>query len=70
MEFYSRHRQNLDLIRAGNTERNLAGVPHSCEFRISSPFAGEHRNRQVGVAKQLFSAMGIQGGQRVAKTGS
>ena len=33
----------LDLIRAGNTERNLAGVPHSREFRIGQPFAGEHR---------------------------
>ena len=49
----------LDLIRAGNTERNLAGVPHSREFRIGQPFAGEHRDRQVGVAKQLFAAMNI-----------
>ena len=49
----------LDLIRAGNTERNLAGVPHSREFRIGQPFAGEHRERQVGVAKQLFAAMNI-----------
>ena len=50
----------LDRIRAGNTERNLAGVPHSREFRIGQAFAGEHRDRQVGVAKQLFSAMGIE----------
>ena len=49
----------LDKIRAGNTERNLAGVPHSREFRIGDPFAGKHRERQIGVAKQLFSAMGI-----------
>ena len=49
----------LDRIRAGNTERNLAGVPHSREFRTGQPFAGVHRERQVGVAKQLFSAMGI-----------
>ena len=49
----------LDLIRKGNTERNLAGVPHSREFRIGQPFAGEHRDRQVGVAKQLFVAMNI-----------
>ena len=27
----------LDRIRKGNTERNLAGVPHSREFRIGSP---------------------------------
>jgi nitroreductase len=49
----------LDRIRQGNTERNLAGVPHSREFRIGDPFEGVHRERQVGVAKQLFSAMGI-----------
>ncbi len=49
----------LDRIRAGNTERNLAGIPHSREFRIGQPFDGKHRERQVGVAKQLFSAMGI-----------
>ena len=49
----------LDLIRAGNTERNLAGVPHSREFRIGQAFAGQHRDRQVGVAKQLFAAMDI-----------
>ena len=49
----------LDRIRAGNTERNLAGVPHSREFRIGEPFAGQHRDRQVGVAKQLFAAMDI-----------
>ncbi|MFT4279140.1 MAG: nitroreductase [Rhodopseudomonas sp.] len=49
----------LDRIRAGNTERNLAGVPHSREFRIGQPFAGPHRERQITVAKQLFSAMGI-----------
>ena len=49
----------LNRIRAGNTERNLAGVPHSREFRIGGAFEGEHRNRQVGVAKQLFAAMDI-----------
>ena len=49
----------LDRIRQGNTERNWPGVPHSREFRIGSPFAGQHRDRQVGVAKQLFAAMDI-----------
>lgn len=49
----------LDRIRQGNTERNLAGIPHSREFRIGQPFAGQHRDRQVGVAKQLFAAMDI-----------
>lgn len=49
----------LDRIRAGNTERNLAGIPHSREFRIGEAFAGPHRERQIAVAKQLFAAMGI-----------
>ncbi len=57
--FYVITGEVLDRIRAGNTERNLAGVPHSREFRIGQPFAGEHRERQIGVAKQLFGAMGI-----------
>jgi len=46
----------LDRIRAGNTERMVAGVPQSREFRTGQAFAGQHRDRQVGVAKQLFSA--------------
>mgnify|MGYP002777967553 CR=1 FL=1 len=49
----------LNRIRAGNTERNLAGIPHSREFRTGSPFEGVHRERQIGVAKQLFAAMNI-----------
>jgi nitroreductase len=49
----------LDRIRRGNTERNLAGIPHSREFRTGHAFEGVHRDRQVGVAKQLFAAMGI-----------
>ena len=50
----------LDRIRAGNMERNLAGVPDSREFRTGPDYAGPHRERQIGVAKQLFSAMGIE----------
>ena len=57
--FYVITGEPLDRIRAGNTERNLAGVPHSREFRIGQAFAGKHRERQIGVAKQLFAAMGI-----------
>jgi len=49
----------LDRIRAGNTEHNLAGVPSSREFRSHGEYAGAHRERQIGVAKQLFAAMGI-----------
>jgi nitroreductase len=50
----------LDRIRAGNTERNLAGVPSSREFRGHGEYVGEHRERQIGIAKQLFAAMGIE----------
>ena len=49
----------LDRIRAGNTERMVGGVPQSREFRTGEAFAGPHRERQIGVAKQLFAAMGI-----------
>ena len=45
--------------RPSNTERMVAGIPQSREFRTGQAFAGRHRDRQVGVAKQLFSAMGI-----------
>ena len=57
--FYVITGEPLDRIRAGNTERMVAGVPQSREFRTGQAFAGQHRERQVGVAKQLFSAMGI-----------
>ena len=57
--FYVITGEPLDRIRQGNTERMIAGVPQSREFRTGTPFAGPHRDRQIGVAKQLFSAMGI-----------
>jgi len=49
----------LDRIRKGNTERNLAGVPDSREFRSHGAYVGAHRERQIEIAKQLFGAMGI-----------
>ncbi len=49
----------LDAIRAGNSERMIAGVPQSREFRTGIAFGGAHRERQIGVAKQLFAAMNI-----------
>ena len=58
--FYVVAGEPLDRIRAGNTERNLAGVPSSREFRSHGEYAGAHRERQIGIAKQLFSAMGIE----------
>ncbi|HEY8617412.1 nitroreductase [Phenylobacterium sp.] len=57
--FYVVTGEPLARIRAGNTERMLAGVPQSREFRTGPAFAGAHRERQVAVAKQLFGAMGI-----------
>lgn len=57
----------LDRIRAGNTERNLAGVPSSREFRAQEDYAGVHRERQVGIAKQLFGAMGIERHDQAAR---
>ncbi len=58
--FYIITGEPLDRIRKGNTERMVAGVPQSREFRTGQPFAGVHRERQVEVAKQLFGAMGIE----------
>ena len=57
--FHAISGEPLERIRAGNVERMVAGVPESREFRAGSPYAGAHRERQVGVAKQLFTAMGI-----------
>ncbi len=57
----------LDRIRRGNTERIMAGEPDSREFRRGQPFAGIHRERQVGVAKQLFAAMSIAREDRDAR---
>lgn len=49
----------LDRIRRGNTERNLAGVPDSREFRSHGAYRGTHRERQKEIAAQLFAAMDI-----------
>jgi len=57
--FYVVSGEPLDRIRAGNTERILAGVPESREFRSHGKYEGQHRDRQIEVAKQLFGAMGI-----------
>ncbi|WP_300378555.1 nitroreductase [Henriciella sp.] len=57
--FYIVSGDTLDKIRAGNVERNLAGVPDSREFRTGPGYDGDHRARQIEVAKQLFGAMGI-----------
>ncbi|MEM7018297.1 MAG: nitroreductase [Pseudomonadota bacterium] len=50
----------LDMIRQGNTERNLAGIPASREIRMHGPYQGIHRDRQKDIAAQLFEAMDIE----------
>ncbi|MGE0827860.1 MAG: nitroreductase [Hyphomonadaceae bacterium] len=57
--FYVVAGEPLNRIRAGNTERNLAGVPASREIRTHGDYGGVHRERQIEIAKQLFAAMGI-----------
>jgi nitroreductase len=52
--------QPLDDIRKNNTERNLAGVPESREFRSGGAYEGVHRERQIEIAKQLFGVMDIE----------
>ena len=49
----------LDRIRAENTERMITGVKPSKETRDSGSYEGQHRQRQVEIAVQLFEAMGI-----------
>lgn len=58
--FYVVTGEPLDRIRAGNTERNLAGVPDSREFRVHNTVDAGHRERQIEVAKQIFGVMGIE----------
>ncbi|MEP3225865.1 MAG: nitroreductase [Parasphingorhabdus sp.] len=65
--FYVITGEPLQNIRNGNTERMLAGVPQSREFRTGEAFAGHHRDRQIGVAKQLFSAMKIERDDKEAR---
>ncbi len=62
--FYVVTGEALDKIRAGNTERNLAGVPASREIRMHGPYEGIHRKRQIAIAAQLFEAMGIDWGDK------
>lgn len=65
--FYVISGDPLNRIRSGNAERAIAGVPDSREFRTGGAFAGQHRDRQIGVAKQLFSAMGIERDDKVMR---
>ncbi|MFP6815860.1 MAG: nitroreductase [Pseudomonadales bacterium] len=60
--------ESLDRIRQGNTERNLAGVPDSREFRGHGAYKGVHRERQKEIAVQLFEAMGIAWDDKPSRT--
>lgn len=57
--FYVVTGEALNRIRSGNLERTVAGVAPSREIRVHGEYARQHRERQIGVAKQLFGAMGI-----------
>ncbi|WP_146344597.1 nitroreductase [Phaeobacter marinintestinus] len=50
----------LEQVRRGNTERMLGGVPPSREIEDYAAYEGEHRDRQIEIAVQLFEAMGIE----------
>jgi nitroreductase len=50
----------LDLIRAGNTERMMAGAKPQREIPVEGNYDGVHRERQVEIAYDLFDAMGIR----------
>ncbi|ACT60503.1 nitroreductase [Hirschia baltica] len=50
----------LDKIREGNSSQMLAGVPPKRDFPIKEAYEGDHRQRQIDVAIQLFEAMGIE----------
>jgi nitroreductase len=49
----------LERVREGNSSRMLSGVPPVREIVDHGAYEGPHRERQVGIAKQLFAAMGI-----------
>ena len=49
----------LERVREGNSTRMLGGVPPVREIVDHGAYEGPHRDRQVGIAKQLFAAMSI-----------
>ncbi|MEK7993295.1 MAG: nitroreductase family protein, partial [Planctomycetota bacterium] len=48
----------LEQVRRRNMEEMAAGKPSKRDIFTHGPYEGAHRERQVGVAKQLFAAMG------------
>ena len=49
----------LDRVRKGNTENMLSGVPPKRDFPMKEEYEGDHRQRQIDVAVQLFTEMEI-----------
>lgn len=57
----------LEAVRQGNSTRMLEGVPPVREISAHAAYAGPHRERQIGIAKQLFAAMGIERDDKAAR---
>lgn len=49
----------LEEVRRRNMEAMAAGAPPKREIHSHGAYEGIHRERQVGIAKDLFAAMGI-----------
>ncbi len=49
----------LDKVREGNTNNMLSGVPPKRDFPMKEAYEGDHRQRQIDVAIQLFTEMEI-----------
>ena len=50
----------LDEVRRRNMEGMAAGEKAKRDIFTHGPYEGAHRERQVGIAKKLFAAMGIE----------
>ena len=50
----------LEAVRKGNSERMLAGLPPVREISAHAAYEGQHRERQIEIAVQLFEVMGIE----------
>ena len=49
----------LERIREGNTEKMMSGASVDREIKMNHGYEGAYRQRQIDIAKQLFSVMGI-----------
>jgi len=49
----------LDKVRKGNTHNMISGVPPKRDFPMKEAYEGDHRQRQIDVAIQLFTEMEI-----------